>query len=460
MSGSKRPKGLLFCRPYLVPDFVGNVAPLKEHFDFVVLTDGRWPGVSDTREAFYRHYTSGAPPQGLTPDEVEDCIARCRLLRNIDRAEAIDRVGAMSSALNEWLDRLAPDFVVTHLIDEYVLHILTMLCRSRNIALLAYCSSYFPGYAQIFADERGRPFNCRQATLEEADAVIATITQKSFRQNYGHSSTYSLQYHLFRVVRYYLKRGYFAIKGLLERDSMQTHYALTPYIAERRSLFDYPPARIFHTDWKMKLQVGNQAVVYFPLGYFPEASTDYWINNKSIIQYETRILEIVTALTGRFRVLVKEHPHMLGIRSRSFYSKLRNIPDVVLVPPFEFSSQVMAQCQAVIIGGGSGGVEATLAGTPVFTFCETSYWFAPSQATWLDLDNIGNWIQIITDGIRDFKPLGMQDKRKFIAACLAGAPRLRPGGKIWDYVDVASFKDAIDLGLAQSAAAMGHVKGK
>lgn len=448
MSGNKKPRGLLFCRPYLVSDFRGNVAPLENDFEFVVLTDGRCPGENDTREAFYRHLAAGAAPQGLSADEVEDCIARCRLLRNVERAEAVARVGAMSATLNEWLDRLTPDFVVTHMVDEHVLHILTMLCRSRSIPFLAYCSSYFPGYAQIFADERGRPFRFRQASLEEADAIIATITRKSFRQDYSHRSTYSLPYHAFRVARYYAKRLHFAMKGVLERDSMQLHYAVTPYLAERRSLFDYPPARLFDADWAARLEARSSDAIYFPLAYFPEATTDYWISNTSIIQYEARVLDMVASLSRRFCMVVKEHPHMMGIRSRSLYARLRAIPGVIMVPPSEFSPQLMARCQAVLIGSGSGGVEATLTDAPVFTFCETSYWFAPSRAVWLDLANLAAWPQVIAEGIRSFTPPTEQDKRAFIASCLACAPRLRPGGVIWDFVDTAGFKDALDLCLS------------
>jgi hypothetical protein len=52
MSSSKS-RVFIFCRPYLIPDFQENVAPLANEYEFSYLTDGPWKGIRDTRQRFY-----------------------------------------------------------------------------------------------------------------------------------------------------------------------------------------------------------------------------------------------------------------------------------------------------------------------------------------------------------------------------------------------------------------------
>src|SRR5882757_8349446 len=100
---------MVFCRPYLVDDFKANFAPLSGDEKLFFLTDGRSKGTDDTREAFYRHLRTGAPSCLLDAEQSDDCIRRCRLLRNLDRDDAERRLRAMAAALQEWLERLNPE---------------------------------------------------------------------------------------------------------------------------------------------------------------------------------------------------------------------------------------------------------------------------------------------------------------------------------------------------------------
>lgn len=438
---------LLFCRPYLVPDFRANFEPLSADYDFFLLTDGKGNGDGDTREAFYRHLKAPSRPSILTREETEDCILRCRLLRNLQRQDAERRVGAMAAALDEWYTRLQPKLTVSHAVDDYVTHLLSILARKRNILYLAYCFSFFPGCAQLLRYENGLPFNGREPESEEIEKVIAAITGSGFRQNYSQlSSRYSFRTHVFRVLRYLAKRAYFTARGILERDPLHVHYVITEFIAERRHLADYPPSSIFDEDWRGKLS-GSDYAIYFPLGYFPESTIDYWTLNTSIIEYENKVVQMVAALSRNYRLLIKEHPHMVGIRSPDFYEKLRAFDNATLIGPFEYSSEVMRQCDAIVLGGGSGGVEAVLADVPVFTYCDTIYWFRPSRAHFLDLNQIEAWPDVISDGLRQARPLSDDEKRRFIGDCLASTLSVRPGSKRWPLTDTAQTHKAIELAL-------------
>ena len=93
-------KVLVFCRPYLIPDFQENIDPLRDEFDFYFLTDGKKKGVADTRARFYSRLKTAARPEGFSEEEELNVVARCRLLRNLPRANALQMLRSMASARN------------------------------------------------------------------------------------------------------------------------------------------------------------------------------------------------------------------------------------------------------------------------------------------------------------------------------------------------------------------------
>ena len=437
---AQRPKVLVFCRAYLVDDFQLNFEPLSGEWDFFYLTDGKKDGVKDTREAFYRHFEIDDDRRTLDADQVDDCIARCRLLRNLKRADAERRVHAMAAALSEWFDAIEPELTICHMVDEYVTHIASMLSRGRGIQFIGYAYSYFPGCIQVTSYENGTAFDFREPEQTEVDNAVSVISQAVFRQDYGQRTNYTFQRHIFAVCRYYLKRAVFSLKGILEGDRLNVHYAITPYLAEKRSLLDFPPAKIFHANWKsdihaMTRKASSSSAIYMALAYFPEATNDYWISNKSIIDYENTTIKIIQALSKQFVVAVKEHPHMLGARRPSFYKRICAIKNTLLIPPLEYSTQVLDKCDAMILGAGSGGVEATLHNKPVFTYSNTSYWFEKSHAFFLDLCDIPSWPAKVDEIIKTTHPLSKDEKNDLIRQCLRSTLISRPGGRRWPLAD-------------------------
>jgi hypothetical protein len=430
---------LVFCHPPRMGDFKMNFAALAHDEKLFFLTDGRRKGTSDTREAFYRHLRSGRPSSLLDADQIDDCIQRCRLLRNLDRRVSERRLHAMAAALQEWLDRLKPAAVICHMVDDYVTHLLSILAQRRDIRFVGYAYSFFPGRLQLTSYANGDAFDIRTPSAAEVEETIASLSKPSFRQEYGQRTDYPLRRHVLRVGRYYLKRIVFLVKGYLEHDPLHVHYAQTPYLAERRSLWNFPSKSCFDTDWVSKLAVlqkkSSFPTVYVPLGFFPEATIDYWIHDRSILDYENKMKEIVAAISRDCIVVVKEHPQMLGSRNIDFYRRLRSIPNVVLVPPLNYFDQVMENCDAVLLGAGSGGVEAALHAKPIFTFSRTSYWYATSGAFFLDLASIGTWAGLIVEALQSARPLSKSERYEFIKGCLRSTAFSRPGGRRWPLID-------------------------
>lgn len=433
---STRGRVLVFCRNYLVADFQANVAPLSDEFNFEFLTDGASPLAPDTRRAFYSAMARSQSCPAINPATEADVIARCRLLRHIDRAQAQRMVHAMAHVLGAELDRIRPQAVLCHWVDEYVTHLLSILAERRGARFIGYAYSYFPGLAQLVARADGTALNVRTPTELEVAAALQVISERDFRQNYAQALVYSRAHHVRRVGRYLLKRCVFALKARLERDPWNLHYAVTPYIVERRSISDYPSSRLFTSDWNEAVQQARKSkpdamVIYLPLAYFPESTTDYWIENTSILQYEDKVLEICRTLASNALVVVKEHVHMLGCRRPSFYARLNEIAGVVNVHPSEISNKVLVASDAVIVGGGSVGVEAVIRGKPIFSYCATSFWFEAAGAHWLDLDEVAGWGKKIAGALAHLPAGHQRDKQSFVTQCLRSTVRTRPGAKRW-----------------------------
>ncbi|MCU0801355.1 MAG: hypothetical protein MUD11_06190, partial [Rhodobacteraceae bacterium] len=298
----------------------------------------------------------------------------------------------MSYAMQRILDRVNPAAVICHMVDEYVIDTLSQLCTFRGIRCIGYCASFFPGRVQITQSSYGQAFDVVAVDDSIVEPILDRLADDRFRQNYIQAPSLRFRDHLRGFLRYQVKRVVFPVKGWLERSPLAVHYEILPYIAEHRRLSDFPSAAMFDRDWRAQLAQARQerdaAAVYIPLSYAPESTNDYWISNTRAVHYEAMILDLIRRTAADQITVVKEHVHMIGCRSRAFYAALRAIPGVINVHPTEFSNLVLAECDLLLLGGGSSGVEAVLRNKPVLTYCETSYWFAGSGATWLDLDDL------------------------------------------------------------------------
>jgi hypothetical protein len=429
-----RPKILVFSRPYLIDDFKENTDPLKSEFDFTFLTDGAKAGTRDTRIRFYQRMESALQSPHMTNDDESDAIDRCRFLRNINPAQALKMVRAMASVLDEELEQINPKAIFAQMVDEYITHLLSILARKRGIVYIGIAYSYFPGVAQATLHSNGEPFEFRKIEASEVERIYSHISVKSFRQDYQQPSAYTLATHLQAMLRYGAKKFVFASRKVLERDPLNLHYGCLPYIAARNKLRNFPVRTDFDQNWNKKLSIArasSKKTVYFPLAYYPEATINYWITNRKILNYDTITLEICRELAKHFNVVVKEHLHMFGCRNTDFYKAIKAIAGVISVPPLEYSNEVADQADIVILGGGSIGVESYLRGKPVVTFCETSYWFEKSKAAYMDLSNLPSVANVIFQQISSHKNPDEKERRTFLKNCLSSTFQIAKSGKFW-----------------------------
>ena len=107
----------------------------------------------------------------------------------------------------------------------------------------------------------------------------------------------------------------------------------------------------------------TEKYIYFPLHVDPEAST------MVLSPYHTDQLSIIESISKSIPfdsfLYVKEHIHMMGRRPNGFYKKIKSLPKVKLISPFEDNFSIIKSANVVITITGTTGWEAMILKTPV-----------------------------------------------------------------------------------------------
>ncbi len=112
--------------------------------------------------------------------------------------------------------------------------------------------------------------------------------------------------------------------------------------------------------------VEGEAYAYYPLHLDPEMATlllaPYWTDQLNLIK------QIARSLPLHFKLYVKEHPAMVGYRTRAYYQTLKKIPNVRLVHPNLDNYRLIKESRLLCTITGTAGWEALLFKKPVITF--------------------------------------------------------------------------------------------
>ena len=111
--------------------------------------------------------------------------------------------------------------------------------------------------------------------------------------------------------------------------------------------------------------------IFFPLHLEPEIATllyaPFYKDQLWLIK------QIARSLPLDFKLYVKEHPAMVGFRSRRFYRELKKIPNVKLVRPTIESLPLINTAKLIVTISGTAGWEAIQLKKPVIVFGDVFY---------------------------------------------------------------------------------------
>jgi hypothetical protein len=150
--------------------------------------------------------------------------------------------------------------------------------------------------------------------------------------------------------------------------------------------------------WKLNRHQFRYAV--YPLNTEPEVAL--LVYGRTYRNQIETVRNIASSLPVGWKLVVKEHPNALGYRTRRFYEKLREIPNVILLGPNVNTNRLVREADLLFVVFGTIGLEAIMNKIPVITFCETPYGsFPPNMVRYVrQLTDLGAEIKDLVESYR------------------------------------------------------------
>ena len=289
--------------------------------------------------------------------------------RHLDKEEQLRRAATIHHCYESFLDRIRPDFVLFPDLEAVDGFMLMNLCRARGIGVLYFVNLRFLGRS-FFSSDPYETLPAYFGRYEEADRAAARGVLAAFRE--GRECKAGLAYaptppsrpSLWRrlVISTWLRLHYERRHATEETLRMRiARNCIKPVIWFRRSRFQYVAARLFDDPSAIPAKY-----VYYALHYTPESSVNglepYFVDQLRAVD------ALLLNLPPGHRLVVKEHPAMVGLRPHRFYRELRRRPGLVLLHPSENSRALIAGSGIVASVTGTVGLEAWLMGKPSLLF--------------------------------------------------------------------------------------------
>lgn len=117
--------------------------------------------------------------------------------------------------------------------------------------------------------------------------------------------------------------------------------------------------------------IEGDSFILYPLHFHPESSTSILAGN-NLDEYEV-IRSLAFNLPEGINLYVKDHMSAWGFPSFNFYKKIKQLPNVTLLAPWEPAKKLIKQSKGVATLTSTVGYEALLLGKPVMIFGRVFY---------------------------------------------------------------------------------------
>jgi hypothetical protein len=223
----------------------------------------------------------------------------------------------------------------------------------------------------------------RETSAQEIAAYVQEVIQPGHVSRYAASASRSLLHHCASVVEYRLRDLRRAAKRMRDHDPLNFHYNLARFYPRPTRLRDFPAGIKFDAVPATK---ATKPTVFWPLAWTPENTIGYYCPGVDVLDYELFVANVCRALAPQASLLLKDHMNIVGTRCRAFYANLKEIPGVTLIDPRIPATDLFRQCDAVLVGTGTAGLEAIVHRKPVirhgfnyWTTSENSIYFHPRR---------------------------------------------------------------------------------
>lgn len=303
---------------------------------------------------------------------VEDIVCRDRYLRLLPVESATRIVRRFWNGVDRLFHRNNYRYVLLHPIDCHVQDIIERVARAHGATPISFVGSFLGGYAKFTL--RGEGINVRdEVDSREVEKIATALKDKYFLPD---SETGHVKQDRRSVFAYYARRRlieafYNPFLRVVKRDWDNQQYG-TKLVGDNR-LRDLMPANYDELFTSPKEIEFDDGVIYLPLHYTPEQTTDYFCKHIAKVGYEAYVSKIIDEAGSGCTFVVKEHPAMYGKRNIAFYRDLSDRSNVRLIHPLSSSNALLEKVQNVLVDNGTVGVEALIRGKRVLSFEESYY---------------------------------------------------------------------------------------
>ena len=328
--------------------------------------DGDMDVVDDFYVAYAKHFAASALSSPLLDvAQIDDIIARCRLLRWLPKRQAAAMALAMADAFTVVLDSVQPSLITCFPMDRYVSDVLERIGKARGIPFYEVTAGAVPGTSMILY--RGQLIKSRdEPDPALIEATVREIASPLFTPAYVQGAKRFTKVKWIKIFAYFRLRGWvFKAISMLKRDPLSLHYLdAQSSLGHKPHLRDIKIVDLVEDDWREKLaRFAQDRRLFLGLQLFPEASIDYWVPDLGIVDYENMLVDVVAAFTAAgFAVLVKDHPLQFGFRQIALLERLKAFATVIIVPYEVSGNEALDQCGVNFTCTGTLGMQAALTG--------------------------------------------------------------------------------------------------
>lgn len=292
--------------------------------------------------------------------------------RWLEKEEQLRRGAVMHKTYREFMERVRPDYVIFPDVETVDGFILINLCKRMGIRILYYVGMRIFERA-FFADDPYEMLPAYFGNYTEKDIANARseICRFSERRSRGPGSNYQsvniLKPALWRraLTSEFLRMGNERLHVSEDSIFLRIKSNVRPLLQRfRRLRFELRHARYF--DVSSSDAVLPERFVFYALQYTPESSINglepYYVDQRRMID------ALLLNLPQGYRLVVKEHPSMYGVRPAAFYRELRRRPGLVLVHPSVDTRGLIEHAALTVTVTGTIGLECFLMGKPCVSF--------------------------------------------------------------------------------------------
>ncbi len=303
--------------------------------------------------------------------DIGEVIQRCRGLRNISYIEARKLIYRSYLFFSDFYPRHAElKVVVMGAVDNYVMDMMQRVGLKYGIAFIGVTDSFMsPEYKLLSI--RGELTKYHSPNENETSKIYETLRNRLVspalptKWRAVRSVIYDICSYIYRYVFRYVMM--FKIRGDLAYE-----YRFAPFLHKCNSFGKILSTRLLRKIEDVR-ELKESKLAYIPLHYYPEATTDYWVNDKYHVDYMTSLRDTIRLLRkAGYLPVIKEHPAFYMAREKSVYSSLIEDGAIVL-EPFIATKDIFGLVDVVIVWNGSTGIEALIHGKPVLKVTNSYY---------------------------------------------------------------------------------------